>query len=223
LPDLPLSSAAAGEQTIHEPQPLPLLDQREKEMNFNFPKRTPLLVTCVVICFVFVVVAPVLSNDRKELKHHSDKGIGHASKNKDHGNETTGEIAAWMFGVANFPVALSVILKAFANLVPAGLNLRDPVTRFNRQQKKHLIKLHYWLNPIALGIALTHFLLSMCRSTTLPEWGLGIMVLTGLLGIMMKFKLSPASMRQKVFKFHTSPVLLIAAISILLIGHSIVD
>ncbi len=41
--------------------------------------------------------------------------------------------------------------------------------------------------PIALGVALTHFLLSMCRSTTLPEWGLGIMVLTALLGIIMKW------------------------------------
>jgi hypothetical protein len=60
----------------------------------------------MVLCFVSVVVAPVLSDDRKELKHHSDKDIGHASKNKNHGNETTGEIATWMFGVANFPMAL---------------------------------------------------------------------------------------------------------------------
>ena len=81
-------------------------------MNPNFQKWTSLLVTWMVLCFLFVVVAPVLSDDRKELKHHSDKGIGHAIKNKDHGNETTGEIAAWMFGVANFPVALSLILKA---------------------------------------------------------------------------------------------------------------
>ena len=192
-------------------------------MNFNFSQGASLLVALVMVCSVLVVVSPVLSDDHKERKSHYDKGTEHTSKNKDRGNETTGEIAAWMFGVANFPVVLSVILKAFGNMVPARLNLRDPLLRFNRQQKKHLIKLHYWLNPIALGIALTHFLLSLCRSTTLPEWGLGIMVMTALLGIMMKFKLSPASMRQKVFKVHTSPVLLIAAISILLVGHSIAD
>ena len=80
-------------------------------MNPNFQKRTPLLVTWMVLCFLLVVVAPVLSDDRMELKHHSNKGIGHAFKNKDHGNESTGNIAAWMFGVANFPVALSLILK----------------------------------------------------------------------------------------------------------------
>ena len=192
-------------------------------MNSRFQKRTSLLVTWMVLCFVFVVVAPVLSNDRKELKHHSDKDIEHASKNQDHGNETTGEIAAWMIGVANFPVALSIILKTIGKMIPGRQNVKDMLVKFNRHQKKYLMKLHFWLNPVALGIALTHFSLSTCRTTALPEWGFGVMLAIVLLGLMMKFKLSPASMRQNVFKFHTSPILLIAAVSILLIGHSIAD
>jgi hypothetical protein len=102
-------------------------------MKFTFPHRASLLVTWVMFCFVFAVIAPVLPDDHKERKRHSDKAIEHTPKNIDHGNETTGEIAGWMFGAANFPVALSVILKAFANMVPARLNLRDPVLRFNRQ------------------------------------------------------------------------------------------
>jgi hypothetical protein len=171
----------------------------------------------------------VQADDHKESKHQGKKTEEHRlikgdqGKKGDRGNETTGEMAAWIFGVANFPVALSIILKTCAKLLPLRLNLRDLFTKLNRQQKKYLMKLHYWLNPIGLGIALTHFLLSTCRSTTLPEWGLGIMLMTVLLGLMMKFKLSPASMRQRVFKFHTSPILLIAAISILLIGHTIAD
>jgi hypothetical protein len=193
------------------------------EMNPRAKRKTLLLAMRMMICFLLVMVSPVLSDDRKELKTHSDKGIRHAFNNKDRGNETTGEIAAWLFGVANFPVALSIVLKTLANIVPARLKLRDPLTRFNRQQKKHLSKLHYWLNPIALGVALAHFSLSLCRSTTLPEWGFGIMMLTALLGIVMKFKLSPPSMRQKVFKFHTSPMRFLTAISILLLGHSIAD
>ena len=181
----------------------------------------PVILT--MLCFLLGAIDPVLSDDHKERKHQPKTAYGSAADKKDHGNETTGEIAAWMFGAANFPVALSLVLKTFIKIGPVGLNLRDPLTKFNRQQKKHLMKLHYWLNPIALGIALIHFLLSMCRSTTLPEWGLAIMLVTVLLGLMMKFKLTPAAMRQKVFKFHTSPILLISAISILLIGHTIVD
>jgi hypothetical protein len=192
-------------------------------MRLKTQRRTLLPVIWAMLCFLSVAASPVLSDNHKDLKHHVKSGYASGSDNKDHGNETTGEIAAWIFGVANFPVALSIILKTCAKLLPLRLNLRDPLTKFNRQQKKYLMKLHYWLNPMALGIALTHFLLSTCRSTTLPEWGLGIMLMTVLLGLMMKFKLSPASMRQRVFKFHTSPILLIAAISILLIGHTIAD
>ena len=187
------------------------------------------LLICLVICSVLVSVYQGQADDHKGSKHQLKKTDEHPlkkgdnGKKGDHGNETTGEIAMWMFGVANFPVALNIILKTCIKFIPPGLNLKDPVTRFNRQQKKYLMKLHFWLNPVALGIALTHFSVSTCRSTAFPEWGLSIMLVIVLLGLMMKFKLSPASMRQRVFKFHTSPILLIAAISILLIGHSIVD
>jgi hypothetical protein len=186
-------------------------------------KKTLFPVVWMMLYFLFVAVSPVLSDDHKELKHHLKSVYGSGSDNKDHGNETTGEMAAWIFGVANFPVALSIILKTCAKFLPPALNVKGPITRFNRQQKKYLMKLHYWLNPIALGIALTHFLLSTCKSTAMPEWGLVIMLATVILGLMMKFKLSPASMRQRVYRFHTSPALLIAAISILLIGHTLAD
>jgi hypothetical protein len=198
-------------------------------MNPGSQKKPFLLVIFLMFCFWASPVILSYADDRKESKHQGKKTEEHRlikgdqGKKGDKGNETTGEMAAWIFGVANFPVALSIILKTCTKFLPPGMNLRDPLTKFNRQQKKYLMKLHYWLNPIALGIALTHFLLSTCKSTAMPEWGLGIMLATVLLGLMMKFKLSPASMRQRVFRFHTSPILLIAAISILLIGHTIAD
>lgn len=192
-------------------------------MDAGFNRKALLLLICLVFCSVLVSVYQGQADDHKGSRHQLKKTEEHPLKKDDHGNETTGEIAAWMFGVANYPVALSIILKTCAKFIPPGFNLKDPITRFNRQQKKYLMKLHFWLNPVALGIALTHFSLSTCRSTAFPEWGLSIMLVIVLLGLMIKFKLSPPSMRQRVFKFHTSPILLIAAISILLIGHSIVD
>ena len=185
--------------------------------------KTLSLFILMAICFILISIGQGYADGHKEGKHGIKKAYEHALQKDDHGNETTGEIAAWMFGVANFPVALSIILKTLAKFIPPRLNLRDPLTKLNRQQKKYLMKLHFWLNPIALGIALAHFSLSTCRSTAFPEWGLGIMLVAVLLGLMMKFKMSPALIRQRVFKFHTSPVLLIAGISILLIGHTIVD
>jgi len=198
-------------------------------MNAGSKKKALLLLICLVFCSLLVPIYQGQADDHKESKHQGKKTEEHRltkedqGKKGDQGNETTGEMAAWIFGIANFPVALSIILKTCAKFIPPGMNLKEPITRFNRQQKKYLMKLHYWLNPIALSIALTHFLLSACKSTAMPEWGLVIMLATGLLGLMMKFKWSPASMRQRVYKLHTSPVLLIAAISILLIGHTIVD
>jgi hypothetical protein len=37
------------------------------------------------------------------------------------------------------------------------------------------------------------------------------------------FKISPAFMRKTIFRLHTSPIVLIAIFSILMIGHSMVD
>jgi uncharacterized membrane protein len=188
-----------------------------------------LVLISLIFCSLLFIAHQVGADGRKGSKHQFEKTEEHRSTKDDHarkedrGNETTGEMAAWIFGVANFPVAVSIILKALAKLAPLRTNHRDVLIRINRQQKKHLMKVHYWLNPVALGVALTHFLLSTCRSTVFPEWGLGILLVTVVLGLMMKFRLSPASMRQRVFRFHTSPVLLILAISILLIGHTIVD
>jgi hypothetical protein len=205
-----------------------LIVQREtRQMNYGSYKKPLLLVIFSMLCFLASPVIPTYADGHKGSKHELKKADEHRlvkndhGKGGDHGNETTGEIAAWMFGIANFPVALSIILKTSAKFLPPSLNIKDPITKFNRQQKKYLMKLHYWLNPIALGIALTHFLLSTCKSTAMPEWGLVIMLAAVFLGLMMKFKLSPTSMRQRVYRFHTSPFLLIAAISILLIGHTI--
>jgi len=192
-------------------------------MNSGSQSKALLVFISMILCFFLISVSESYADGHKEGKHGIKNAYEHALKKSDHGNETTGEIAAWTFGVANFPVVLSIILKTLAKFIPPRFNLRDPLSKLNRQQKKYLMKLHYWLNPIAVGVALIHLSLSSCTSTAFPEWGLGVLLVTVLLGLMMKLKLSPASMRQGVYRFHTSPALLIAAVSILLIGHTIVD
>ncbi|OIP89170.1 MAG: hypothetical protein AUK55_14915 [Syntrophobacteraceae bacterium CG2_30_61_12] len=40
---------------------------------------------------------------------------------RDHGNETTGEIAAWLFGIANVTVILSLLTRRGGNRARSGL------------------------------------------------------------------------------------------------------
>ncbi len=152
-------------------------------------------------------------------KHHYSPLFGRDDK----GTETVGQMAAWLFAAANLTVVLSVLIKGTNNVVPMGNGLKDRLVRFNRFQKKHLIQLHYYINPLVLGVALWHWLTSCCRSTALPEWGLAVMVALIVLGLIVKFRLSPKRLRKSIYRLHTQPLVFIAMVMILIIGHHIVD
>jgi hypothetical protein len=140
-----------------------------------------------------------------------------------HGDGAFGTLAAWLLGIANFTVAVSIVLKTSAKMISPGNDLRKRIERFNIRQKKYFMQLHYWLNPLAIVVAIFHFAGSKCASTLFPELGLAGMLLIFILGLMITLKLAPAPMRRLAFQFHTSPVFLIAILSILLIGHSMID
>lgn len=141
---------------------------------------------------------------------------------RGHGNEATGQLAAWLLGAANLPVALSVFLKALNKRLALKPEVRQALSGFNRAQKDLLMPLHYWLNPVALTIAGFHWALSCCRSTSLPEWGLGVMLVVGALGLLLKFGLAPASTRKQLFRLHMHPAPLLVVIALLLVGHAMV-
>jgi hypothetical protein len=160
--------------------------------------------------------------------HRGDRNRGseayrQAGEGRNGGGEFAGQIAAWLLGIANFPVVLSVLLKAGAKAAPEGTNFGAAAARINRKQKQYLMRLHYWLNPVAIGIAIVHFSLTECRAAFIPELGLGLMLLVCVLGLMVTFKLSPVSIRKAVFNIHTSPIVLVACIAVLFIGHSMID
>lgn len=177
----------------------------------------------IVTVFLLILTGSVLSSDPgwADKDHHRSRK--HFSQGKDHGNEGTGLAAAWILGAANFTVALSLLIKGSNRLLPLKAQNMEQLARFNRFQKKHLMKLHFFLNPLGVGIAFSHWILSHCRSTSLPEWGLICMSIFVGLGVMIKFKLSPKSLRKGIYNLHTHPVFPIVALSILLVGHSMVD
>lgn len=157
-----------------------------------------------------------------EAQRYAARAFEH-SRHEDVMAGATGTISAWLLGIANFPVILSIFLRNGEKMLPPELSLKTALTSFNRQQRKHFMKLHYWLNPVAAGIAIIHFLSTKCEATAIPELGLGVMLMISILGVMVLFRWAPVSMRKMIFRLHTSPIVLIVSLGILLIGHSLVD
>jgi hypothetical protein len=175
---------------------------------------------CLLLCmFVFNAFA-----DQDEFVRHGRQMGGRMNAgNQDHEGGESGGLAALLFGVANFPVVLSMLLKASASMLPDRVSVRDRIRKINLRQKKYLMNLHYWVNPLALGVAIAHFWSSECRSTAMPEFGMGAMLFVCILGLMMTFKFSPPSMRRVVFRLHTSPIVTILVFCFLMIGHSAIE
>ena len=142
---------------------------------------------------------------------------------KDKGNEFTGELSAWMLFLANFTVLFSIFYKNVERYARLSNSSREYLKRFNKFQKKHLRRLHYILNPVALSIALIHFFLSCCNSSSFPEWGLGGMAILMITGVFIKLGFLPSGIRKSLHRFHTSPVPVCLIGVILLTGHLIID
>jgi hypothetical protein len=158
----------------------------------------------------------------KEHYHGNDRK-GRQGKKGAEGNEITGQTAAWLFVAANLTVALSILMKFAIRYFPLEPETKSSVKRFNQLQKKHLMRFHYVLNPSALVIAFLHFLLSSCRKSSLPEWGLIIVTMMVFLGLMLKFKAAPKWIRRFVYRLHTGSAAFSVIIMLLVVGHLIVD
>ena len=152
------------------------------------------------------------SNDRKNRR----------LKSKDEGNELTGITAAWLLGAANLTVLLSLLLKGANRYLPLKPETKSAVRRFNQFQKTHLMRFHFLLNPLALCTGVLHFLLSCCRKTALPEWGLLFVTMMVFLGLMVKFKVTPRWLKKFLYLLHTSWIPFSVLILMLVVGHLMV-
>jgi hypothetical protein len=192
-----------------------------------------MIVSCCILVLAFLTSTPLLdASDHKEGKRHFQKHDGkNADKNlegffgrgHDKGNETTGQMVAWSLAAVNLTVLISLMIRAIRRFAPLSEEIKNSFWKFNSLQKKHLMRFHYVLNPLILAIALLHWTLSRCASTSLPEWGLFTMCVIVALGIILKLRLCPKTLLRSVYKVHTQPVLVLLLVSILVIGHLAVD
>jgi hypothetical protein len=161
--------------------------------------------------------------ENSKERHDNNDHNRRQAKKDDEGNETTGQTAAWILAAANLTVAFSILMKGARRFLPLDPQTKSSFKSFNQLQKKHLMRFHYVLNPVALGIAFFHFLLSSCRSSPLPEWGLIFVTMMVFLGLILKFKVSPKGMRKSVYRLHTTSASFLIMILLLVVGHLIVD
>lgn len=159
---------------------------------------------------------------RKEHNNHGDHSGGQVKKDTK-GNEFTGQLAAWLLVSANLPVVFSIITKGANRFLPLTPQTKSSIKAFNQLQKKYLMRFHFVLNPIALCLAFFHFLLSSCRSSPLPEWGLLLVTMLVALGAVLKFKIAPGWMRRVLYRLHTTPATFSVTILLLVVGHLVSD
>jgi hypothetical protein len=145
------------------------------------------------------------------------------AESDNEGNETAGQIAAWLLLIANVPVVLSLLVKVTTQFAPLGVTFKDDLKRFNRFQKKHLMILHYYINLMVLGIVTWHWVSSRCKSSALPELGFIVMAIVISFGVLIKFKWCPPQLRKSIYNIHTQPIIFLSLIMVLAIGHLIVD
>lgn len=190
-----------------------------------------LLLGCLLLSIFLATTSICLADDHKQDKKHSREYEHEKDRNgfrkaiggeRDEGNETTGQIAAWSLGAINLTVAISLLIKGIKRFAPVTPKLNNSMTKFNHLQKKYLMPFHYYLNPVFVAVAVLHWTLSRCQSTALTEWGLLAMCFIAALGIILKFKLKQ-SFRKNVYQIHTQPMIFIAMILLLTVGHLIVD
>ena len=186
-------------------------------------------LSLIVICiagFGSLFAATGMADDDHGFRRHFEREDQHSIpflESDNEGNETAGQMAAWLLLVANLPVALSLLIKGTNRLAPLRIELKKALANLNRMQKKALMWLHYYLNPAILGIALWHWLSSRCKSSALPELGLIMMVTVIVLGFLIKFKLCPKVLRKYAYQIHTQPVMFVAMFLVLTVGHMMVD
>ncbi|MEI7845086.1 MAG: hypothetical protein WCK35_04695 [Chloroflexota bacterium] len=137
------------------------------------------------------------------------------------GNELTGEITAWLFGISSIPVVFDLLLKTIIRKASFAGALIVLLQNIIKLQRKYLMPFHTWLSIAALGFGILHLALSACIANPFPELGLiltGILVITGLI---FKWRAVSPLLRKVIYKFHSSLVVSGVLLVILYTGHAV--
>lgn len=174
----------------------------------------------VLIILVSIYIPASHADDHYRFKTKTHSIFSEKNHGNDHGNETTGVFAAWLFAAANINILASLFVRKSKKYLPK--NKKTILKKISTIQSVLLKPLHYILNPVAFSFAFLHFLMSVCKSSILPEIGFIIMSFSAAAGIMLKFNFLNKH-RKAIYKFHTSLIPLSVFLAVLFTGHMIID
>jgi hypothetical protein len=159
----------------------------------------------------------------EELEAREDGQEDEVGEGEGEGNEVTGLLGAFLFGLSNATVVLSLGVRGLARVQLLNTAFIARLRRFDALQRRWLRPLHYPGNLLALAIASAHFVFSACASTLLPELGFAVAVGICLTGVVLKFGAPVPSVRRLAFRLHTTPVALALLVVLLVGGHGVID
>ena len=87
---------------------------------------------------------------RGDKQYENRDHTGRRIEKENDGNEITGQTAAWLLVAANFTVVLSILMKGLIRHYSFELKTISSIKRFDQLQKRHLMRFHNVLNPVAL-------------------------------------------------------------------------
>ena len=91
------------------------------------------LTLAALVASVFIFTGVGQADDHHKLKgwiERSERNRSSIFDRHDEGNETAGQIAAWLLVAANLPVVLSVLIKWTNRFIPINATLKNGLSGF---------------------------------------------------------------------------------------------
>jgi hypothetical protein len=177
---------------------------------------------------LLVLLLDEVSEDREDIAEFTSRLHFSFPLRRDlenEGNEFTGQISGWLFGIASLPVVFCLTARFISRRISLRPRLKGLLEWFTGVNKKYFMPFHTYLSILALVVAIVHLLFSSCPNL-LPELGLiiaGILVATGLaIKLRIIAKVSPKFVK-RLYQFHASLVVSGILITVLISGHILMD
>jgi hypothetical protein len=166
------------------------------------------------------------AGDNRDHKAERDGHPGQEREEEEDEREgvgLTGYLAVVLFCAGNANALLSLVVRALSRLTLVGMNLKENLANLNRYLQKHIRKYHYLLNPLAAVAVSIHWYLTPRGVSIFQQWGTALAILLVISGFTLKYRLVPKLIRPRLFQLHTSPFMVAAFVSLVVLGHIVAD
>ena len=139
------------------------------------------------------------------------------------GNEFSGEITTILFSLSLFSILSLKVFCWVTQKIKFTESVLQSLIKAYQVANKILIPLHTNAGIFAIGSGVVHLVLSNCQRNPFPELGLLTASIIAISGVLRKWRVISGKFRQILNVIHQSWISNSIFITLLLIGHSIMD